>query len=258
MDWLGRGREAGMNRSTMMPRNSKDAGDIPWAMLHAAVHEARSPLTLVAYASELLLDPDHPLPDGRIRQRVESIHQACAEASACITLLSRCIEIEQAGQAPAPAPFPLEALRDPGAHEPGPALDAGAVAHVDARLAGHFASTLWELAALLPPPRPLLATAMVAAGQLRLHLRAPGGVGRILKGEAPPPVRRRRGMTAPMDAFPVAFRARLLRRCLALLGGDATATDATGKADDVVVRIPAHPRPPSKRKPTQEVLPPCK
>ena len=75
-----------MNRGCKNIQVSQDPRGIPWANFHALVHETRSPLTVAAYASEILLDAGRTLPSQVARRHVESIHQACHEASACITL----------------------------------------------------------------------------------------------------------------------------------------------------------------------------
>ena len=75
------------------------SGARTWANLRLAIHEARSPLTVIAYASELLLE-DGPDADPRVRRRhLDAIHRAAHEAAGCLTLLSRCVEVEEAAAA---------------------------------------------------------------------------------------------------------------------------------------------------------------
>lgn len=256
---MGHRRKTGIKRGRQTQQPSHDPGNVPWPAFHALVHEARSPLTVVAYASEILLDTGRTLPSQAVRRHVESIHHACHEASACITLLSRCIEVEQAGQDPVPEPFPVEAFRDPDAHVPGPAIEGTGVAHLDLRLAGNLAITLWEMASLLPGTRPTLAAVEFDARELRLRLHAPGLPGDVLTEPAPSTPRNGRGVASPADSFPVGFRARLVRRCLTLLGGSMERIHAGKDAGDVLIRIPLHAPGASKgKKPSKTSSNPCK
>ena len=248
-----------MGRGRKNIRASQDPRLIPWGTFHALVHETRSPLTVVAYASEILLDAGRTLPSQVARRHVESIHQACHEASACITLLSRCIEVEQAGQDPVVEPFPVEAFRDPDARVPGPAIAGEASVHVDRRLAGSLARTLWELASLLPGTRPTLTTVEIAPRQLRLRFLAHGLLGRLLSERATPTDRNVRGVARHEHSFPVGLRVRLIHRCVALLGGSVECIRAGNDDGDILIRIPVQAPSPSKgSQPSPSSSNPCK
>ena len=252
MSWLVKTWKPSVSRCKATPQTTGDPGNVPWAAFHALVHEARCPLTVVAYASEILLDANRQFTRRSLHQHVESIHRACHEASSYITLLSRCIEVEQAGQSPAPEPFPVEAFRDPDGQAAGPAIQHDAVAYMDLRLACNLAVTLWELASLLPGMRPALSAVELDSRHLRLRIRSPGTLGTVLTGPAHPEPRNGRGAASPPDSFPVAFRARLLRRCLALLGGTVERTHAGADDGDIHFRIPVHPPvPPAVKKPSK-------
>lgn len=230
-----------VSRCRVRTQTSGSPGNIPWDAFHALVHEARCPLTVVAYASEILLDANRPFTRRALGQHVESIHRACHEASSCITLMSRSIEVEQAGQSPDPGPFPLEAFRDPDAQAAGPAIPHAAVAYLDPRLAGNLAATLWELAWLLPGTRPSLTAVDLVPRQLRLRISAPGLPAMVLEEPSHPGPRHGRGFASPPDSFPVAFRARLLRRCLSLLGGRVERPHPGKDDGETVFLIPVHP-----------------
>jgi hypothetical protein len=241
LSWLVKTWKPSVSRFKATPQTTGDPGNVPWAAFHALIHETRCPLTVVAYASEILLDASRPFTRRSLRQHVESIHRACHEASSYVTLLSRCIEVEQAGQSPSPEPFPVEAFRDPEGQAAGPAIQHDAVAYMDLRLAGNLAVTLWELASLLPGTRPALSAVGLDSRHLRLRIRAPGTLGTVLTEPAQPEPRHGRGATSTPDPFPVVFRARLLRRCLALLGGTVERTHAGADDGDIHLRIPVHP-----------------
>lgn len=240
-------------------RAMEEPRDVPWSSLHALIHETRSPLTVVAYASEILLESGGAMPAQTVRRHMESIHHACHEASSYITLLSRCVEVEQAGQCPVPEPFPVEAFRDPEARVPGPAIPGTADVPLDLRLAGGLASTLWEVASLIPGKRPSLKAVEVDSRQVQLRLLAPELLGRLLSQAETPARRKPRGHAGPEPSFAIGFRACLIRRCLALLGGSVECARAGEALCTLVIRIPLHaPRPATGQNPPLHPKNPCK
>ena len=248
-----------MKRSRPPVQRPQDPGKVPWQTFHALVHETRSPLTVVAYASEILLAPGRPLSSQAARRHLGSILHACHEASAHLTLLSRWIEVEQAGQGTVADPFPVGAFRDPDARVAGPAIEATAVAHLDLRLAGNLAMTLWELASLLPGTRPTLTSVEFDSRQLRLHFLAPALLGRLLTETTMPTRRDRRGVAKAGYSPPIGLRAHLIRRCLALLGGSVESVPPGQDTGNLLVQIPVNaPSPTPGRKPSKPSSNPCK
>ncbi len=243
----------------MTPQRNAAATEIPWDLFHAVLHEARSPLTVAAYASEILLHTPGPLSSRKLRANIEAIDAASREASVCIGLLARTIEVEQAGHGPLPEPFSLDAFRDPHALSPGPAIDAGATAWIDPRIGSGFASTLWELASLFPSPRPTLDALRVEDGSivLRLRTRGSGGFARAILEAADRMRAPGRARAVAQPPFHVHFRASLLRRCLELLGGTTQTPRPARQANEIIVQIPCHARGATSQR-TSPTSHPCK
>jgi len=243
----------------MTPQKNATATEIPWGLFHDVLHEARSPLTVAAYAAEILLHAPGPLSSRNVRANIEAIHAASREASVCIGLLSRTIEVEEAGHGPRPEPFSLDTFRDPHALSPGPAIDAEATAWIDPRIGSGFASTLWELASLFPSPRPTLDALRVEDGSivLRLRTRGSGGFARSIMEPADRKRAAGRARAVAQPPFHVHFRVSLLRRCLELLGGTTRTSRPARQANEVIVQIPclAHGATSQKTSPTSH---PCK
>lgn len=191
-----------------------------------ALHELRAPLTTVAYASELLLDSPRPsLPAATQRRHLESIHQSAADASSILTLFSRFIEVEHAGESPHPEPILAHAFRDPRATTPGPDEIQSLSLMADPRIVRHLVSSLWELADLQPAPRPVLCALLPQDNFLALIFEDPGPLHSLLfPANTPQKTARgkKRSRISPLVPFPLAFRLEILLRALHLLGGSVS------------------------------------
>jgi signal transduction histidine kinase len=214
--------------------------------LRIALHELRAPLTTVAYASELLLDSPRPaLPAATHRRHLESIHQSAADASSILTLFSRFIEVEHAGEAPQPESLSCDVFRDPRSATPGPETLPNHSLDADPRLVRHLAKTLWELADLQPAPRPVLSAFVPDLNQLTLVFEDPSSLhpllfpGSATRKSARP---RSRSMKPSPLPFILSFRLDILRRALLHLGG--TLTDShPGHPSHFHITLPLHPHP---------------
>jgi signal transduction histidine kinase len=212
--------------------------------LRWALHELRAPLTTVAYASELLLDSPRPAPSPSTHRRhLESIHQSAADASSILTLFSRFLEVEHAGEAPQPESLSCDVFRDPRAATPGPETLSNLSLDADPRLVRHLAKTFWELADLQPAPRPVLSAFAPDNDQIALVFKDPSSLRSLLFSdsttEKPAHSRRRSTQPAPLP-FIISFRLDILRRAILHLGG-TLADSHPGQPIRFQIRLPLHP-----------------
>lgn len=227
----------------MFESNSKsNEGDGPWRALRVALHEVRSPIAVMAYAAELLLDPRLSI-EPRLRKRhLESIQLASREAASSLSLLSRLIEVEQAVSCPRLEPVPLETFRDPGGPTEATPTASNDVLLADDRLARHMVASLWELASCFPTPRAHLVSADFMDGRVRIRMQGHPSFLRCLRhGPSTTPVSPGAADDAPAP-FRIQVLSSLFRRALGAMHGSATTSVQQGCHGDVLLlEIPAHP-----------------
>lgn len=238
-----------------MTENSFLGSAGPWADLRLVIHEARSPLTVIAYASELLLDPAIQ-PEPRVqRQHLEAIHQAAHEAASCLSLLSRLLEVEQAAASPGIHAIPLEDFRDPDALTSGPPLPQGAILHADSRLSRHLCRSLWDLASCFPPPRARMVSATILDGRLMLQMHGPESFLQCVGADTTPAAPAAGPDPKHAPPFRARFLSNILRRALALLGGTTQPAGPGQSPGDLVLCIPDHAPAQRRRKPSNRRSP---